>query len=179
MSYGKLTCPHCTVEHQPDWSGYTPFYDTSYVRRFVIIKQDYLESVREIPLHAQVCISRELDTHAPAVIVPKVHCVRGLPKSKDRDGAVDLMPFLLRLWKDAELSRFAAENHVPVVSRDPVIECLEKPMEDLFPNLVNRIAGKIDPDFLPEVIDNANGTKSIVPPIGLKNLNGKYSKGKK
>lgn len=108
---GKLACPYCADRWDPVWRGAVPIYDREYVRRWLWITEDYFEAVSEIPLHAQVSISREKDTHAPAVIRPDNWRLSALPVSKDRAAPVDLMPFLLRvLWKDHELFSFAAKE---------------------------------------------------------------------
>jgi len=114
MTAGQLACPYCADKWEPVWRGAVPIYDREYVRRWLWITEDYYEAVSEIPLHAQVSITRDKDTHAPAVIRPDNWRLSALPPSKDRAAPVDLMPFLLRvLWKDAELWSFAAQEAEP------------------------------------------------------------------
>jgi hypothetical protein len=113
MTKSKLVCPFCEDKWEPVWRGYVPYYDREYVRRFVVITEDYYESVNEIELHAQIRLSRDKDTHAPVVIRPDTWRTQPLPTKADRAEPVDLMPFLCRvLWKDAELTEYAEQTEL-------------------------------------------------------------------
>lgn len=116
MSDGALSCAMCADAQEPDWRGYVPFYSAEYVRMFTVITADYLESVREIPLHAQIKMARGRNKHDPVVIRPDLWRTTPLPPAADRDAAADLVPFLLKMWKDAELIEWHLGSDAPLSS---------------------------------------------------------------
>lgn len=99
----QLVCPFCEAKHTPVWRGYVPFYDQEYTRRFVLIPEDYYESVCEIPHLAQIRLSRGKGSREPIVIAPHNWRITPIPAIPERAAEVDLIPFLPRIWKDDEL----------------------------------------------------------------------------
>jgi len=104
LTCGALPCLDCRPGKAVEWRGYLPFYDPSYLRKFILIPLNLRESVAEIPLHAQIKISRSKAKKSAAIVSASNWRVTPLPESKDRAHAVDLRAFLLVVWKDAELS---------------------------------------------------------------------------
>jgi hypothetical protein len=109
MTNGALECPMCQVEPAV-WRGYTPFYSSEYRRMFCLVSEEHLESVREIDVWAQVKIGRAEPKKSPVVVRQIVWRTSPLPPSPERPAAVNLLPFLLRLWKDEDLLRWHVEG---------------------------------------------------------------------
>lgn len=113
MTKGDLPCKYCGVDDEPEWRGYTAIYTTEYLPRFVIITDDYLESVREIPIHAQVKISRGNGAKDPVILRADLWRTLPLPPSPERNAPVDLLPSLLRMWKIPALVKWHADHSTP------------------------------------------------------------------
>lgn len=108
MSKGALPCPFCDTGRAPEYKAYVPFYSAQYIAQFVIIPYEYVESVREIALHAQIKVSRHKNPKSPCVVKEELWTPKKLPLTDSREGKVNLMSFLvLRLWKDDELKQYA------------------------------------------------------------------------
>lgn len=108
MSNMTLQCEDCAMGLVPEWRGYVPWYDREYTNRFSLITEEYREAFREIPLHAQIELSRGKDPTCPCVIRQKNWRLTPLPMTPERERKVNLMPFLVGvLWKDEALKRYA------------------------------------------------------------------------
>lgn len=115
MSEGALSCPHCS-RLELVWRGYVPIYDREYVWRFVVINADYRESVGEIERFTQVKMFRGKQATAPIVIRAENWRTLAIPRSTDRTAEPELVPALLRMWKDDELSawHYATAGAAPI-----------------------------------------------------------------
>lgn len=156
MTNGKLTCPYCESKYVPVWRGYTPFYDTEYTRRFVLISEDYEESVSEIPHLAMIALSRGKGPRDPVVIKPNMWRTTPLPDNSERAKPVDLRLFLLRLWKDVELQQWS-------LGQTPALPRTVAEIADFHPNTAtpeNRIAGLV---ALGEqiIVKDADGRRTV------------------
>ncbi len=108
MTESAYVCPYCESGKEIEWRAYVPFYSREYIELFVLINDDYLESVEEIPLHAQIRLSRAKPQKSPIVIRMENHSTRGLPPAAKRALPVDMMPFLVHtLWKDKDIIAYS------------------------------------------------------------------------
>ncbi len=140
LTSGSLPCHYCAAKEEPVWRGFTPWYDGSYVRCFSCITLDYREAISEIPLHAQIKLSRGKGTRDPLVIVPCLWRTTELPVSEDRNYSADLRGSLLKVWKDPELVEWCQknrqrQNEIEAVQSDPIFFPEGTP-----PELANRVA---------------------------------------
>lgn len=110
---GALSCAYCCKE-KPVWRGYVPLYSREYVRSFVVISEDYNEAVCEIPRFEQVKLFRAKVVTAPVVIRAENWRTTPLPPSQTREAEPDMLPCLLRLWKDEELAAWHRKSDIPV-----------------------------------------------------------------
>lgn len=108
MSAHVLQCPFCNDGHEPDDRAYVPIWSREYLGQFVVVPYAYVESIREISLHAQVKLTRAKNPKTPVVIREEVWSPRPLPLTAGRREPVDLMEVLVRrIWRDKELERYA------------------------------------------------------------------------
>jgi len=162
MTHSALVCPFCEGGLAPVWRGYTPIYDREYLPRYVLITQDYLESVREIPVHAQVRISRAKPEKSPPIIRPELWTPKALPLGHGRDREPDLLPSLLRTWKDDELKRWC-------LSQTPALPQTETPKPTLVERPEDVIGGDVGRKVLEKLLklEGHNGRGDAEPkPIG-------------
>lgn len=114
MSDSALSCGLCADGEPPVWRGYVPLYDRDYCRRFVLISEDYEEAVRELTLHAPVKLQRGKGSREPVTIRFEQWRVQPLALGEGRNAAADITPFLLRMWKDAELEQWYYSRDIPL-----------------------------------------------------------------
>lgn len=170
-SDGALSCALCSDGEDPVWRGYLPVYDPQYVRRIVVITADHAESVREIPLHAQVKMKRGKNKHDPCVVTADLWRTTPLPDSPDRSAPADIVPALLRMWRDVELIQWHMSSDIPVSSSPdagPVnrLDAIVKPMGGANAKLDTRSAADI---LAAAGIDVGQGGASDAPPKPSKN----------
>lgn len=168
MTGSALVCPFCEANQSPIWRGYVPYYDPEYVRRFVLISEDHLEACEEIGHLSQIRISRAKGSRQPVVMSACNWRVASIPPSKDREQPVDLMPFLLKLWKDEELAKYASAQAdiTSIEHRDrhavvpPAIEARRKSAAALPPE--KRFVVKTDDELVPlsELLPNLSAMKN-------------------
>lgn len=120
FTHGALPCKMCSADKPPEWRGFTAIWDREYVPRFVVITEDYCESVREIPLKSLIKISRAKTKYSPCVIRADQWRTQPLPPNARRDVPVDLIPALLRQWKLPELTLWYFEQLKSDVGVTPV-----------------------------------------------------------
>lgn len=117
---GVLGCKYCGVGHEPEWRGFTPIYTEHYLWRFVLIPPEYLEAVRELPLSSLIRVSRGNRKYDPPLIKPDPWRTLPLPPDAERAKPIDLLPSLLKCWKDPELTKWHMENPNPRASVNAV-----------------------------------------------------------
>lgn len=122
MTGSALACPHCAVKIKSAWRGYVPYYDEEYVRRFVLISEDYLESVEELEHLAPVVIQRGKSKTDPVIVRQKLWRTTPLPHSAERSEPVNLARFcvlvlwgddILLAWDNAERKKASASATTP------------------------------------------------------------------
>jgi len=172
MTDSALVCPYCEAGHLPTWRGYTPFYDRDYVRRFVLIAEDIYESVEELPLHAQIRIARGKGSREGVTVRPELWRTSPLPPSKDRAAWVDLMPFLLDMWKDDELRRWVPSiSAIENATRDQGAELLREAGARELDQIANRIKAKVQVKPVPDETGCTDAINRIKDKVGK---NGKH-----
>lgn len=112
-SKGALPCGYCQSD-EPTWRGFTAIYSPQYVRHFTIITEDYKEYTLEIPLGEQIKLARGRAKKAPVQIKQENWRTNPLPERAEKTTGVCLLPCLLKLWKDAELTawHYSTDNAV-------------------------------------------------------------------
>lgn len=170
-SDGALSCSLCAAGEEPVWRGYVPIYDPQYVRRIVVITADHAESVREIPLHAQVKMRRGRNKHDPLIITPDLWRITPLPDSPERSGPADIVPALLRMWRDAELIEWHLNSDIPVSSESEVamvnrLDAIARPVDGASAKRDTRSAADI---LAAAGIDVGEGGSGSPPPKPSRN----------
>jgi len=140
VTAGAIPCPRCNPDRPAVWRGYTAIWSREYRPMFVIVTEDYLEAVREIPIGSQVKIARGNKVYDPAVIRAELWRTEPLPPSAARERPIDLMPSLLKLWEDADLTKWHTESRPAPVSVTPV-----SPPADVPAAIAERMAGWVRP----------------------------------
>lgn len=113
VSDGALSCPLCGKVERV-WRGYVPIYDRDLTNRFVVIPREYFETVSLIERFSQVKLYRGKPATSPVVIRAENWRTTPIPQNCARDRLPDLVPTLLRMWRDDELSRWHAASDIPV-----------------------------------------------------------------
>jgi len=158
LTCGHLPCLDCRPGKEVEWRGYLPFYDPSYLRKFILIPLNLRESVAEIALHAQIKMNRARAKKSAVIVTMSNWRVTPLPESKERSHAVDLRAFLLVVWKDTELSEWSW-NHVSDVT-PPALTSASTPGADIV-----RVAGSRELEQGAALLANRIAVRETEQPI--------------
>lgn len=103
MTGGALPCTIDHLKFPLEWTGYFPFYD-SIGRPSVAIAKEYSQKLlTSLKLHSPIRVRRGASKTEPVVIEATGSTVKFETTCHDRMTSADLRPWLLTLWKDAEL----------------------------------------------------------------------------
>ena len=106
ITNGELKCAWCASQMISEWRGYVPVWDRDWTLRYVLIGEDYYESVNAIPLHAQIAISRAKNPISPLVVREELSMTRKLPDRPPWKEPVDMLEICLTLWQQDALTRW-------------------------------------------------------------------------
>lgn len=116
LTDGHLACPYCGVGKDPVWKGALPYYSREYAREWVWTSEEHRLSLLEIPLHAQIEISRDKKRCSPCVARPKLFRTYPLPEPFASQPAVSLIDLLVGVvWDDAELQTYHTSRAVEIL----------------------------------------------------------------
>lgn len=106
VSRGALSCLMCACEAKSKQKGFVPYYSRDYLTLFVIVPDTLRLALSEIEPGTQIEIVRGKRVYDPAIPREKTFRPVPLPKSLPVGDQVDMLPSLLRMWKDAPLSKW-------------------------------------------------------------------------
>ena len=125
ITKGALQCAYCLMGQESAWRGYCPLYTREYQRKYVMIPEDLKEVWDEIADHAQIVLTRPRSSKAPIIPQAKLWRTEPLPPAESREGEIDLLPNLLRAWKDAELAAWHHQTSDTPVSKTALPKTLD------------------------------------------------------
>lgn len=125
---GKLACPLCGPKYPLRWMGYLPLYDQFNSQIVVGFKAQQGEKLLTMPLHQPIEIWRGKLKTFPILfkLIDMDDWHYEPPKAKRQP--VDIMPWLLTLWRDVELTAWVTENPYTAPSM-PTMKRKEAPQE--------------------------------------------------
>lgn len=112
MTNGKLSCTGCADKLDLVWRGYLPLWDDAGGRWLCIIGERYYDLACDITFLSRVKVTKLFARGCPirAEAVPISGPLQ--PSCIARRGPASIKPFLLRIWKDAELSAWVRSHPV-------------------------------------------------------------------
>ncbi len=120
LTDGALACPMCTaLEWRPGttrptrFRAYMPLWDEAGVRTVAIISETYFRLSEEVKPAGRCVVTKILSRGCPLRVDPRPDMDRpGFLSGAERQPQ-DLRPWLLRVWKDAELEAWVRERAGP------------------------------------------------------------------
>lgn len=109
LTDGALECPHHATSPNLHWVGYLPLYTEENRPTVVIVRAAMQEIVNRIAVHAPVYVSRPKKRGAGVSVRPKSWAKQWQPP-KGFGGPADIRPWLLKLWKEDELTKWVRAN---------------------------------------------------------------------
>ncbi len=125
VSRGELSCPMCAVEAASSQRGYVPYYTPQYQSVFFVSPPSFRLSLDEIEPGSQIVIRRGKKVYDAAIATVETFRPIVLPTSLPVGDAVDLLPSLLRIWKDVALERWHCStlpSDAPVSPPAPAVD---------------------------------------------------------
>lgn len=113
---GLMKCYCQTSKLVSEWKGYVPLLDENEVQCFAVIGSRYEEQAIKIDLFKPVIVTRLKRAGAPVMVKPSDWTDREAPTANGKHVPLDLRPWLLKLWKDEELTKWFADH--PEVSNE-------------------------------------------------------------
>lgn len=119
ITEGELQCPYCLGGLDPVWRGYLPVWDRDWALRYVLIGEDYCETVDVIGHREQVVITRAKNPISPLVVRQDVTLDRELPNKAPWSEKIDMEAICLELWKDAPLKEWVYTHRAKKPKPEP------------------------------------------------------------
>ena len=157
LTEGALTCQYCAAGMVPDWRGYVPLWDRDYTLRYVLIGEEYYESVNMIPHRAQIVVTRAKNPISPLVIrAGELVLTRGLPDREPWASEVDMSALCRVLWKCGALDAWWAltqAKQLPGVGSSPPLSPAK--FSPMMRAAAKRVNGLTEPKTINEVFVEA------------------------
>lgn len=110
LTGSTLHCRYCKAEMKTGWVGYLPFYDELGRKCVVAIGREMERSVNALSLGQAVKIGKGKWKTAKVTVQVNEWCVSPCPYFGRLRAPHDIRPWLLVLWKDAELTSHVGEQ---------------------------------------------------------------------
>jgi RNA polymerase subunit RPABC4/transcription elongation factor Spt4 len=107
---GLMKCYCQTSKLASEWKGYVPLLDENEVQCFAIIGSRYEEQANKINLFKPVVVTRLKRAGSPVMVKESAWTDREAPTANGKQVALDIRPWLLKLWKDEELTNWFAAH---------------------------------------------------------------------
>lgn len=118
ITEGEMPCPYCQSGLDPVWRGYLPLWDRDWALRYVLIGEEYCETVDVIGHRTQVILTRHKNPISPLVVREESTLDRELPTKSPWSDTIDMEAICLDLWKHPCLKEWVM-THRPARSVDP------------------------------------------------------------
>lgn len=110
MTKGALKCYLCSMEAKKIWRAYVPLWDDAGQRRVVLVGFNFAHLLDDIGYLDAVKVTKT-SLHGSPIRVEKFNWTTTPPALNDGDKRPqDLKPWLLRMWKDAELEKWLKKH---------------------------------------------------------------------
>jgi hypothetical protein len=142
---GALSCPDCVDKLPVTWRGYMPLWDDAGARFLSIFGDRYYDDACEVRFLRPVTVRKNLARGCPIRCGVSTRPLDQLPVILKRRRPADVRPYLLKLWKDLELSRWCAKHPVPDLPDTPVsgLQLTEEEARGLDGVITNRLRERI------------------------------------
>lgn len=131
VSKGALSCPMCACEAKSVKRGYVPWYSHDLVPSFYVSPEKYRLALSLFQPGDQVMLLRGKKVYDAVVMRAEVVRPLKLPASLPVGDQVNLLPSLLRMWKDVQLERWHRETTPSDTPVSPTADAPEGVPEEL------------------------------------------------
>lgn len=136
VSQGALSCPMCACEAGSKQRGFVAYYSRDLVPSFYISPDKYRLNIDTIQTREQVVLKRGKKVYDGVVMRAETFRPLALPAGLPVGDQVDLLPSLLRMWKDTQLERWhcsTGASDTPVSVSVPVPDVPEEILRRMHP----------------------------------------------
>lgn len=106
LTGGRMRCYCQTSNLAKEWKGYVPLLDENGVQAFAIVGERFCELAFSIPMFAPVSVSRLRSAGSPVCVKQSAWTDSPPPHDAGSRKPRDIRPWLLKLWKDDELTKW-------------------------------------------------------------------------
>jgi hypothetical protein len=159
MTAGVLTCQYCEARMVQGFTGYLPMIDECGQKVVAIYGKDFSESVAMIVYGSPIRVTKGKFKSAPVVIREDQWTTIPCPWLKALRVEHDIRPWLLQLWKDADLTAFygTAPEPIPVPVSDRPLSPTKKDRHPMLGKLGERFRS-VEPSGNGKSSDSKNET---------------------